>query len=103
MTTENAARTTTTRRTFTGVVVSDKMDKTITVSVDRLVLHPKFKKYVRKTSVLRAHDAEEAASMGDRVEVMECRPLSKNKRFRLVRILAKGSGAGALPEGKLES
>ena len=91
------------RRTYVGVVTSDKMDKTITVSVDRLVLHPKFKKYVRKATILRAHDAEEAASAGDRVEVMECRRLSKSKRFRLVRVVAKGSGAGALPEAEAGS
>jgi small subunit ribosomal protein S17 len=86
-----------TRRILVGVVTSDKMDKTITVSVDRLVLHPKFKKYIRKSTVLKAHDDAEEAKVGDRVEVMECRPLSKSKRYRLVRVVAKSSGAGALP------
>jgi small subunit ribosomal protein S17 len=87
------------RRRYIGVVTSDKMDKTITVSVDRLVMHPKFKKYVRSSTTIKAHDAEEAAKVGDRVEVMESRPLSKSKRFRLVRVVARSSGAGALPEG----
>jgi small subunit ribosomal protein S17 len=86
------------RRTYVGVVTSDKMDKTITVSVDRLVLHPKFKKYIRKSTVLKAHDAAEEAKTGDKVEVMECRPLSKSKRFRLLRVIYKSSGAVALPQ-----
>lgn len=85
------------RRRYIGVVTSDKMDKTVTVSVDRLVLHPKYKKYVRRTTTLKAHDEAETAKLGDRVEVMEVRPMSKTKRFRLVRVVARSNGAGALP------
>ncbi len=87
------------RRRYTGVVTSDKMDKTITVSVDRLVMHPKYKKYVRSATVVKAHDAAEEAKIGDRVEIMESRPLSKSKRFRLVRVVARSSGAGEVPGG----
>ena len=75
------------RRTFIGIVTSDKMDRTITVQVDRLVQHPVFKKYVRKTSSFKVHDDKEDAKTGDRVEIAECRPISKTKRFRLIRVL----------------
>lgn len=70
-----------------GTVVSDKMDKTIVVSRDRKVLHPLYKKYVRRSTRLVAHDAENVARAGDEVEIVETRPLSKTKRWRLVRVL----------------
>jgi small subunit ribosomal protein S17 len=83
----------TARRSVIGTVTSDKMEKTIVVQVDRLVKHPVFKKYVRRRSVFKAHDPEGAAKTGDRVEIVECRPISKTKRFRLVRVLQKSKVA----------
>ena len=76
-----------TRKTFTGVVVSTKMDKTITVAVDHYVIDRIYKKRVKKTTKLYAHDEENTAKVGDNVKIMETRPLSKNKRFRLVSVL----------------
>jgi small subunit ribosomal protein S17 len=81
------------RRTVIGVVTSTAMQKTIVVQVDRLVKHPVFKKYVRRTSVYKAHDTEGVAKKGDRVEIAECRPISKTKRFRLVRVVHKSKAA----------
>jgi len=75
------------RRTVVGVVTSDKGDKSITVQVDRMVQHPRFKKYVRKSTKYAAHDENNEAHVGDRVSIIECRPISKNKSFRLVEIL----------------
>lgn len=76
-----------TRKTRVGVVISDKMDKTIVVGVVRRVPHPKFRKIVKKTTKLYAADDAGEAKIGDRVRVMECRPLSKLKRWRLVEVL----------------
>src|SRR5262245_43701451 len=78
-----------------GVVTSDKMQKTITVKVERLVKHPKYGKYVRRFSVLKAHDPESTAKVGDKVEVEFTRPLSKTKRWRLVRALVAARGGEA--------
>lgn len=75
------------RRTEAGIVVSDKMDKTIVVEVSTLVKHPVYKKTMKKSKRIKAHDEENQAKVGDRVLVMETRPLSKDKRFRLVEIL----------------
>ena len=75
------------RKVRTGLVVSNKMDKTIVVEVADLVKHPLYKKYIRKTIRLKAHDAENTCNEGDRVQVMETRPLSKDKRWRLVKIV----------------
>ena len=75
------------RPTVIGTVVSDKMDKTIIVSRDRKVLHPLYKKYVRRSTRFVAHDAENTAHAGDEVEIVEIRPMSKTKRWRLVRVL----------------
>lgn len=77
------------RRSAVGVVTSDAMDKTITVRVDRMTLHPRFKKYVKRSTVYKAHDEANDAKSGDRVEIMECRPISKSKSFRLVRVLER--------------
>lgn len=74
------------RKTRTGVVVSDKMDKTIVVAVRDNVRHPLYKKIVKKTYKLKAHDENNEANVGDTVRVMETRPLSKEKRWRLVEI-----------------
>lgn len=75
------------RKSRVGVVVSDKMDKTIVVSVVRRVPHPKFGKIIKKTTKLYAADEKNEAKKGDRVRVVECRPLSKLKRWRLVEVL----------------
>ena len=75
------------RKTRVGVVLSDKMDKTIVVGVVRRVPHPKFHKIVKKTTKLYAADEKSEAKVGDRVRVTECRPLSKLKRWRLVEVL----------------
>lgn len=77
------------RRTMTGTVVSDKMDKTIVVSVERSVKHPLYGKIVKRTSKFKAHDENNECSVGDKVRIMETRPLSKEKRWRLVEVLQK--------------
>lgn len=78
---------TTNRRTVSGVVVSDKMDKTIVVEVSRMVKHPVYKKMLKKSIRVKAHDENNEAKQGDKVRLMETRPLSKDKRYRLVTIL----------------
>ena len=77
------------RKQRTGIVVSDKMDKTIVVAVTEHVRHPLYKKYVKHTIRLKAHDENNECGIGDTVRVMETRPLSKDKRWRLVRIVEK--------------
>lgn len=76
------------RKTRVGEVVSDKMNKTIVVEVERRVPHPKFKKIVRMTSKFYAHDEEGKAKVGDKVRIEETRPMSKLKRWKLVEVLA---------------
>ncbi|MBI5629621.1 MAG: 30S ribosomal protein S17 [Elusimicrobia bacterium] len=75
------------RKTFEGVVVSDKMDKTRIVKVPRLVRHPFYEKIVRKGSKFSAHDESNASHQGDLVEIMSTRPLSKTKRWRVIRVI----------------
>lgn len=77
------------RKTRTGRVVSDKMDKTVVVAISDSVRHPLYKKIVKRTIKLKAHDQENACRIGDRVQIMETRPLSKDKRWRVVEILEK--------------
>ena len=77
------------RKTKVGMVISDKMDKTIVVAVLETVAHPLYKKTVRRTYKLKAHDENNVCGIGDRVRVMETRPLSKDKRWRLVEIIEK--------------
>ncbi|MFI3228865.1 MAG: 30S ribosomal protein S17 [Bacillota bacterium] len=77
------------RKTRVGVVVSDKMDKTIVVAVETRVKHPLYKKFIKSTKKFKAHDAENVCAIGDKVEIMETRPLSKDKNWRLVTILEK--------------
>ena len=77
------------RKTRVGVVVSDKMDKTIVVAIEDSVQHPLYKKTMKRTYKLKAHDENNECGIGDTVEVMETRPLSKDKRWRLVRIIEK--------------
>ena len=77
------------RKTRVGKVVSDKMDKTIVVAIEDNVKHPLYKKIVKRTYKLKAHDENNECNIGDRVKVMETRPLSKDKRWRLVDIIEK--------------
>jgi small subunit ribosomal protein S17 len=77
------------RKVRVGRVVSDKMDKTVIVAVERRFMHPVYKKYVRKTSRIHVHDRENTCRVGDTVRVIECRPLSKTKRWRLQSIIAR--------------
>jgi small subunit ribosomal protein S17 len=88
------------RKGVVGVVVSDRMDKTITVRVDRLVKHPRYRKFLSRRSKYYAHDEKNEAGVGDTVEIAETRPLSKLKRWRLVRVVTRAAEAedrGAAP------
>jgi len=77
------------RKTRVGIVVSNKMDKSIIVAIERKVIHPLYKKYFKKTTKFMAHDQNNIASIGDVVKIMETRPLSARKRWRLVEIIEK--------------
>ena len=77
------------RKTRIGVVTSNKMNKTITVAVERKVKHPMYGKFVKKTTKFHAHDEKDECTMGDIVKIMETRPLSKTKRWRLVEVVEK--------------
>jgi small subunit ribosomal protein S17 len=77
------------RKTRTGVVSSNKMDKTVTVAIERKVKHPMYGKFVKKTSKFMAHDEKNECSIGDIVKIMETRPLSKNKCWRMVEVIQK--------------
>ncbi len=77
------------RKTRVGTVVSDKMDKTVVVAIQDNVKHPLYKKIIKRTVKFKAHDEKNECGIGDTVEIMETRPLSKDKRWRLVRIINK--------------
>ena len=77
------------RRQLVGMVLSNKMDKTVTVRVERTVMHPVYKKYIRRRAKFAAHDAQNVCSIGDRVLITESRPLSKTKRWRVSQIIEK--------------
>ncbi len=77
------------KRTIKGVVVSDKMDKTIVVKAERLVKHPVFHKYVRRHDKYKAHDEQNQCKVGDTVFIIEARPISKDKRWRMLEILER--------------
>jgi small subunit ribosomal protein S17 len=77
------------RKTRIGVVVSNKMTKTAVVAVERQVQHPVYKKYIKRTAKFKAHDEKNECSIGDKVKIMEVRPLSKTKRWRVVEIIEK--------------
>ncbi len=77
------------RKVREGVVVRDRMDKTVVIEMNRLVRHPLYKKVIRRTSRCKAHDADDQCGLGDRVRIMETRPLSKTKRWRVVSVLEK--------------
>ena len=86
------------RRTLVGVVVSDKMDKTVVVSVERLVKDPTYHKFVRRHARFLAHDEENTCGVGDRVRIIEHRPISKRKRFKVQETLLKAKAAPGLLE-----
>ncbi len=88
-TTQQAAQSRGFRKTREGYVVSDKMDKTVTVEVEDRVQHPLYGKTIRRTKKVKAHDEQNSAGVGDRVLLMETRPLSATKRWRVVQILEK--------------
>ena len=77
------------RKTLIGTVTSDKMEKTVVVTIETAVKHPMYKKIVKRTYKLKAHDEENICKVGDKVEVMETRPLSKDKRWRVVKVVEK--------------
>ena len=77
------------QKTLTGIVVSDKMEKSVVVSVERLVKHPVYQKYIRKKARFMAHDEGNECQIGDRVLLTETRPLSKQKRFKVSKVLEK--------------
>ena len=79
------------RKTLVGVVFSDKMDKTVGVMVNRLVLHPTYKKYIRKRKKVKAHDEKNECRIGDKVLLIETRPLSKEKRWRVKEIVERAA------------
>ena len=77
------------RKERTGTVVSDRMEKTIVVSLERTVMHPKYRKYLKRRSRVKAHDETNQCQVGDRVRIVECRPLSRDKRWRVSEILQR--------------
>jgi len=80
------------RRTVVGRVVSNKMDKTVSVAIERLIKHPVYGKYIRRTGKVLAHDAENECKAGDRVAITECRPISKNKSWSVVNVVERSAG-----------
>ena len=78
-------------RTLTGRVVGDKMDKTVSVAVERLIKHPVYGKYIRRTTRVLAHDASNECRAGDRVAISECRPISKNKSWSVVNVVERAA------------
>ena len=80
------------RRTVVGRVVSDKMDKTVSVAIERLIKHPMYGKYIRRTSKVMAHDEKNECKAGDRVAISECRPFSKNKAWQVVDVVERAAG-----------
>jgi small subunit ribosomal protein S17 len=87
------------RKTEVGVVTSDKMNKTRRIEIERLVPHPKYGKFLRRRTVCHAHDEQNATHVGDIVEIMETRPVSKLKRWRIVRVVRAGAQQALAGEG----
>ena len=80
-----------TRRTIVGRVVSDKMDKSVSVAIERTIKHPVYGKYIRRTSKVMAHDASNECREGDRVAIAECKPISKNKSWAVVSVIERAA------------
>lgn len=89
---EEAKTETKTKRTVVGRVVSSKMDKTVSVAIERRLKHPVVGKYIRRTTKVLAHDANNECNEGDRVAISECRPLSKNKAWQVVDVVERAAG-----------
>lgn len=83
------------RKERSGVVVSDRMQKTIVVSVERTVMHPKYKKILRRRTKVKAHDERNECRIGDRVLIVECRPVSRDKRWRVSKVLERAQTSAA--------
>ena len=81
------------RKERAGLVVSDRMQKTVVVSVERTVMHPKYKKILRRRTKVKAHDGKSECHVGDRVLIVECRPLSRDKRWRVSKVLERAQTA----------
>ena len=79
------------QRTIVGRVVSDKMDKTVSVAIERLIKHPMYGKFIRRTSKVLAHDANNECKAGDRVSISECKPISKNKSWAVVDVVERAA------------
>jgi small subunit ribosomal protein S17 len=77
------------RKERTGIVIRDRMQKTVVVSVERTVMHPRYKKYLRRRTKVKAHDESNQSHVGDRVLIVECRPLSRDKRWRVSKVLER--------------
>ncbi len=90
------------RKVRVGLVLSDKMQKTIVVRVSRLVRHPKYSRVIRQASAFKVHDETNQAHIGDWVKIMETRPVSKDKRWRLVEVVKRASQAPPVPGGETE-
>ncbi|MBI3610633.1 MAG: 30S ribosomal protein S17 [Nitrospirae bacterium] len=80
------------RRTFIGEVISRRMNKTVVVNIERVFLHPTYKKVVRKTTRLKAHDEKNECQVGDTVKILESRPISKEKHWRVIEVLKRSQG-----------
>jgi small subunit ribosomal protein S17 len=94
------------RRTAVGVVTSDKMNKTRRVEIPRLVKHPRYGKYIRRRTICKVHDENNASRTGDTVEIMESRPISKTKHWLLLRVVTKAAGSApttTASEGEVKS
>lgn len=83
------------RKERSGLVVSDKMQKTVVVSVERMVIHPRYKKVLKRRTKVKAHDENNQCHVGDRVLIVECRPLSRDKRWRVSKVLERSRLAAA--------
>ena len=79
------------QRTLVGRVVSDKMDKTVSVAIERMIKHPVYGKYIRRTSKVLAHDQDNTCKPGDRVAIAECKPISKNKSWAVVNVVERSA------------
>lgn len=89
-----------TRKERSGIVVSDRMQKTVVVTVERTVTHPRYKKILRRRSNVKAHDETNQCHVGDRVLIVECRPLSRDKRWRVSKVLERGQAIQEAPQGE---
>ncbi|HEX9143392.1 MAG TPA: 30S ribosomal protein S17 [Candidatus Binatia bacterium] len=83
------------RKERNGVVISDRMQKTVVVSLERTVMHPKYQKFLRRRTKVKAHDESNQCHVGDRVLIVECRPLSRDKRWRVSKVLERARTIGA--------